>query len=317
MHLNYRPIFGLVIVILLTSLPPECYISAQTVPVSQLTTMQTAEPLGKGGSTTSIGFYQHTVDRVRPENIQNVVIGGFEKSHYVSLEVEAYLLPVQFTYGLSDRLDLNLGATVAIGDVHKIVHNFYDTVDLEFASDRFYDQPVYDGMIGLKYNLKPERNDGFPSISIGGNFFSGFTADDRLNSDDEFLDHSPIDGYPYAAMNAYCVGTQKFRKFFKFHAGAGVYLSSKSLRTTDTFPLTWQLGGEIAIADNMWFVADYTNVIHQVGIHISNIVGLAFRFQPSSSLAVQIGLNNQPGFHFNLTLGGKKVKEVEGNQLLF
>ena len=313
MHLNFRHIFGLVIIILLAS----SRIFAQTVPVSQLTTIQTAEPIGKGGSVTSIGFFQHSVERVRPDPIQNVDIGGFEKSHYVSLEVETYLLPVRFTYGLSDKLDLNLGATVSIGDVHKIVHNFYDTVDPELASDRVYDQPVYDGMIGLKYNLIPERNDGFPSLSIGGNFFSGFTADDRLNSDREFLDHSPIDGYPYAAMNAYCVGTQRFRKYFKFHAGAGVYLSSKSVRTTDSFPLTWQLGGEIAISDSMWFTADYSNIIHHAGIHISNIIGLAFRYQTSKSLAFQIGLNNQPGFHFSLTLGGEKAQEVEGNKLLF
>lgn len=317
MHLNFRLLFGLVIFILLASSPPKCYFSAQTVPVSQLTTIRTAEPIGKGGSVTSIGFFQHSVERVRPDPIQDVEIGGFEKSHYVSLEVETYLLPVRFTYGLSDQLDLNLGATVSIGDVHKIVHNFYDTVNPELASDRVYDQPVYDGMIGLKYNLKPERNDGFPSISVGGNFFSGFTADDRLNSDREFLDHSPIDGYPYAAMKAYCVGTQRFRKYFKFHAGAGVYLSSKSLRTTDAFPLTYQLGGEIAISDNMWFTADYSNIIHHAGIHISNIIGLAFRYQTPNSLAFQIGLNNQPGFHFSLTLGGEKAQEVEGNKLLF
>ena len=312
MNLNFRLVFGLVAVVLLANSP----IFAQSVPVSQLTTIQTAEPIGKGGSITSIGFFQHS-EKVRPNFIQNFKIGGFERSHYVSLEVETYLLPVRFTYGLSEQLDLNLGATLSIGDVHKVVHNFYNTQDTRLNSDRVYDQPIYDGMIGLKYNLKPERNDGFPSISVGGNFFSGFTADDRLNSDKEFLDQSPIDGYPYAAMNAYCVGTQRFRKYFKFHAGAGVYLSSKSLRTTDSFTLNWQLGGEIAISDNMWFAADYANVIHHVGIRISNIIGLVFRYQISNSSAFQIGLNNQPGFHFSLTLGGEKAQEVEGNRLLF
>ena len=314
MHLSFRLLFGLVIVILLASSP----IFAQTAPVSQLTTIQTAEPIGKGGSITSFGFFQYSVDKVRPDAIQKVEIGGFEKSHYISLEVETYLLPVRFTYGLGEQLDLNLGATVSIGDIHKVVHDFYNTGDIELSSDRFYKQPIYDGMIGLKYNLKPERNDGFPSISVGGNFFSGFTPDDRLiNSDKEFLDHTPIDGYPYAAMNAYCVGTQKLRKYFKAHAGIGLYLSSKSLRTTDSFSLNWQLGGEIAISDNIWLAADYANVIHHAGIHISNIAGLAFRYETSNSLAFQIGLNNQPGFHFSLTLGGEKAQEVEGNKLLF
>ena len=76
MHLSFRLLFGLVIVILLASSPPKCYFSAQTVPVSQLTTMQTAEPIGKGGSNTSIGFFQYSTPRVRPDPIQDVVIGG-------------------------------------------------------------------------------------------------------------------------------------------------------------------------------------------------------------------------------------------------
>lgn len=313
MYLNFRLVLRLIILSLLPILP----VFAQSVPVSQLTTIQTAEPIGKGGSITSFSFFQYTTNRVNPDQRQSVDIGGFEEMRRVSLEINTYLLPIRFTYGLSEQLDLNLGATVSIGDVHKVVHNFYDTEDIELVSDRVYDQPVYDGMIGLKYNLKPERNDGFPSISVGGDFYSGFSADDRLNSDKEFLDQSPIDGYPYVGLNAYCVGTQKLRKYFKVHAGVGIYLSSKSLRTTDSFSLNWQLGGEIAISDNMWLAADYANVIHHAGIHISNIAGLAFRYETSNSLAFQIGLNNQPGFHFSLTLGGEKAQEVEGNKLLF
>ena len=313
MYQFYRLVFGILFIFLLVNSPT----FAQSVPVSQLTTIETAEPIGKGGSITAFSFFQYTTNRVNPDQKQGVEIGGFEEMRYISLEIDTYLLPVRFTYGLSEQLDLNLGATVSIGDVHKVVHNFYDTQDTELVSDRVYDQPVYDGMIGLKYNLKPERNDGFPSISVGGNFYSGFSADDRLNSDNEFLDQSPIDGYPYVGMNAYCVGTQRLRKYFKVHAGIGVYLSSKSLRTTDSFALNWQLGGEIAIADNMWFAADYANVIHHAGIHISNTAGLAFRYQTSNSLAFQIGLSNQPGFYFSLTLGGEKAQEVEGNKLLF
>ena len=38
----------------------------------------------------------------------------------------------------------------------------------------------------------------------------GFTADDRLNSDNEFLDHSPADGFPFMGVNTYLVGTQRF-----------------------------------------------------------------------------------------------------------
>ena len=120
-------------------------------------------------------------------------------------------------------------------------------------------------MIGLKYNIKPERNDNFPSISVGGDTQFGFTADDRLNSDDEFLDHSPADGFPFVGVNTYLVGTQRFGSLFKVHAGVGVFLTSKSLKTTDFFTLNWQVGGEVAVSDNLWLVADFSRELPYAG----------------------------------------------------
>ncbi len=290
---------------------------AQTPSVSQLTTIQTAEPIGKGGSVTSFGLFQHSKNEILPEHSQNVVIGGFEESHRVTLEIETFVIPVRFTYGLSEQLDLQLGATLSTGGVHKVVEDFYNTGDPELNSKRVYDQPLYEGLIGIKYNIKPEENDGFPSISVGGDVYSGFTTDDRLNSDNDFIDKSPIDGFPFVGVNTYVVGTQRFGRYFKVHAGAGIFLSSKALKTTDFFTLNWQAGGEIAVSDNMWLAGDFSREVQYAGVNFSSILGLAFRYEVSNTLAFQIGLNNLPGFHFSLTLGGEKAQQMDGNKLLF
>lgn len=290
---------------------------AQTAPVSQLTTIQTAEPLGKGGSMTTFGLFQYAKKTLEPEEQQTVFIGGFERQAHTTLEIETFFIPVRFTYGLGNQVDLHLGATLSVGNVHKVVEGFYDTDEFEANLNRAYDQPLYEGLIGLKYNLKPEKNDGLPSLSIGAEFTSGFTADDRLNTSEEFLDPDPIDGYPFAGVNTYFVATQRVGAFIKVHGGAGVVLSSKSVRTTDSFGFSYFGGGEIAVADNMWFAADYSRELLYSGVSLSNIMGLAFRYEVSSTLAFQIGINNLPGFQFNLTLGGDTSKEMGGNQLLF
>ena len=313
MHFNKHITIGIILVFIGISSP----ILAQTLSTSQLTTIQTADTIGKGGSVTSFGLFQHSKNELLPEHSQNVVIGGFEESHRVTLEIETFVIPVRFTYGLSEQLDLQLGATLSTGGVHKVVHDFYNTGDPELNSKRVYDQPLYEGLFGLKYNLKPEKNDGFPSISVGGDVYSGFTADDRLNSDNDFLDNSPIDGFPFVGINTYFVGTQRFGKYFKVHAGAGIFLSSKALKTTDFFTLNWQAGGEIAVSDNMWLAADFSREVQYAGVNFSSILGLAFRYEVSNTLAFQIGINNLPGFQFSLTLGGEKAQEMEGNKLLF
>ena len=227
---------------------------AQLPPISHLSTIQTAEPGGKGGSSTTFGLFQYSKVDLLPDLSQKVDIGGFEESHRVTFQIETFLVPVRFSYGLSDEPDLVLGGTFSTGGVRKIVYDFYNTAT-ETSDDpniKGLDQPLFDGVIGLKYNIKPDRNDNFPSISVGGDAQFGFTADDRLNSDKEFLDHSPADGFPFLGINTYLVGTQRFGSLFKLHAGVGVFLTSKALKTTDFFTLNWQVGGEIAVSDNMW-----------------------------------------------------------------
>lgn len=295
--------------------------SAQLPTVSQLNTIQTAEPLGKGGSSTTFGLLQYAKVDLLPDLSQRVDIGGFEESHRVTFEIETFLVPVRFAYGLNDELDLILGGTFSTGGVRKVVYDFYNTAT-ENNTDpnvnrRIYEQPLFDGIIGLKYNIKPDRNDNLPSISVGGDVQFGFTADDRLNSDNEFLDHSPADGFPFMGVNTYLVGTQRFGDLFKVHAGVGVFLTSKSLKTTDFFTLNWQVGTEVAVSDNMWFVADFSRELPYAGVHVTNLIGLTLRYEISNTLAFQLGFNSRPGFLFNLTFGGEETQALEGENLLF
>ena len=315
----FRIIFTLLLFIGTAATP----LSAQLPAISHLSTIQTAEPMGKGGYSTSFGILQYSKVDLLPDLKQKVDIGGFEESHRVTLEIETFLVPVRFTYGLSDELDLLLGGTFSTGGagVRKVIHDFYNTAT-ETADDpnvnrRVYDQPLFDGVIGLKYNIKPDRNDNLPSISIGGDAQFGFTADDRLNSDNEFLDHSPADGFPFLGINTYLVGSQRIGSLFKVHAGVGIFLTSKALKTTDFFTLNWQVGGEIAVSDNMWLVADFSRELPYAGVHVTNLIGFAFRYEISNTLAFQLGFNSQPGFLFNLTFGGEKAQSIDEGNLLF
>lgn len=289
---------------------------AQGPPVTQLGVMQTADTLGKGGYTTSVGMFQ--IDRkqldVTPKQPQRVVIGNFEGLHNVEFEVNTFLIPAQLTYGIGERLDLLLGATFSTGGARKIVPDFYrlgDTYDADESIDRtqdrrVYDQSIFDLVVGLKHNIKPDQQDGLPGISIGGDVQVGFTADDQLNADKEFADASPADSFPFMGINTYLVGTQRFGQFMRVHAGVGSYLSSKSLKSTDSFQLLWQLGTEFAFSNNFWLVADFSRRRALSGITINDLIGIGFRYKLSDTAAFNIGFVNEPGFQFYLTVGGDK-----------
>lgn len=304
---------------------------AQSPPVTQLGVMQTADTLGKGGYTTSVGMFQ--IDRkkldVTPKQPQRVVIGNFEGLHNVELEVNTFLIPARLTYGIGERLDLLLGATFSTGGARKIVPDFYrigDTYDAEESIDatqdrRVYEQSIFDLVVGLKHNIKPDQQDGFPGISIGGDVQVGFTADDQLNTDKEFVDASPADSFPFMGINTYLVGTQRFGQFMRVHAGVGSYLSSKSLKSSDSFQLIWQLGAEFAFSNNFWLVTDFSRRRAFSGIAINALISIGFRYKLSDTAAFNIGYVTEPGFQFYLTVGGGKggtvVPEGDGDDLLF
>lgn len=303
---------------------------AQSPPVTQLGVMQTADTLGKGGYTTSMGMFQ--VDRRKldtaPKQPQRVVIDNFEGLHNVELDVNTFLIPTRLTYGIGERLDLLLGVTFSTGGARKIVPDFYrigDTYDTERSLDatqdrRVYEQSIFDLIVGLKHNIKPDLQDGLPGISIGGDVQVGFTADDQLNSDKEFVDASPADGFPFMGVNTYLVGTQRFGQFMRIHAGIGSYLSSKSLKTSDSFLLIWQLGAEFAFTDSFWLVADFSRSRAFSGITINDLISIGFRYKLSDTAAFNIGYVTEPGFQFYLTVGGDEgvVGPGEGgDDLLF
>lgn len=304
---------------------------AQSPPVTQLGVMETADTLGKGGYTTSFGMYQ--VDRkqldITPEQPQRVVIGNFEGLHNVEFDVNTFLIPARLTYGIGERLDLLLGATFSTGGTRKIVPDFYrigDAYDADRPLDatedrRVYEQSIFDAVVGLKHNIKPDLQDGLPSISIGGDVQIGFTADDQLNADKEFVDVSPADSFPFMGVNTYLVGTQRFGQFMRIHAGIGSYLSSKSLKTTDSFLLIWQLGAEFAFSDNFWLVGDFSRRRAFSGIALNDLISIGFRYKLSDTAAFNIGYVTEPGFQFYLTVGGGRegvsVPEEGGDDLLF
>ena len=305
---------------------------AQSPPVTQLSVMQTADTLGKGGYTTSVGMFQ--VDRKKldttPKQPQRVVIGNFEGLHNVEFEVNTFLIPARLTYGIGERLDLVLGATFSTGGTRKIVPDFYrigDTYDVEESIDatqdrRVYEQSIFDLVVGLKHNIKPDRQDGLPGISIGGDVQVGFTSDDQLNAEKEFVNASPADSFPFMGVNTYLVVTQRFGQFMRVHAGIGSYLSSKSLKSTDSFQLIWQLGAEFAFSDNFWLVTDFSRRRALSGIVINDLISIGFRYKLSDTAAFNIGYVTEPGFQFYLTVGGVKdggivVPEEGGDDLLF
>ena len=221
----------------------------------------------------------------------------FEGLHNVEFEVNTFLIPAQLTYGIGERLDLLLGATFSTGGTRKIVPDFYqigDTYDAEQSLDptqdrRVYEQSIFDLVVGLKHNIKPDQQDGFPGISIGGDVQVGFTADDQLNSDKEFVDASPADSFPFMGVNTYLVGTQRFGQFMRVHAGIGSYLSSKSLKSSDSFQLLWQLGAEFAFSNNFWLVTDFSRKRAFSGIAINDLISIGFRYKLSDTAAFNIG----------------------------
>lgn len=304
---------------------------AQNSPVTQLGVMQTADTLGKGGYTTSVGMFQVSRRKLdeTPKQPQRVIIGNFEGLHNVELDVNTFLIPAQLTFGIGERLDLLLGATFSTGGAQKVIPDFYrigDTYDTEESLDptqdrRVYEQSIFDLIVGLKHNIKPDQQDGLPGISIGGDVQVGFTADDQLNSEKEFVDASPADGFPFMGINTYLVGTQRFGQLMRVHAGVGSHLSSKSLKSTDSFQLLWQLGAEFAFTDKFWLVGDFTRKRVFSGITLSDLISIGFRYQLSETAAFNIGYVTEPGFQFHLTVGGDKggaAAPAEGEEdLLF
>ena len=294
---------------------------------SQLGVMQTAETIGKGGYMTTLGLFQYEKQPIAPEQTQRVVLGNFERFHLVEFEMETFLVPIRFAYGLGEHLDMILGATFTTGGVRKVIPDFYrfreDPPNEELALDskkdrRVYDQSLFDLIVGLKHNLTPDVSDRLPSISVGGEMQLGFTADNNLNANAEFIDHTPADGFPFIGINTYFVSSYELEDIFRVHGALGMYLSSKSLKATDSFSLNWQVGGELSVSDELWVVGDFTRKHPILGLTLDNLISLGLRYEISDTAAFHLGYITEPGFQFYLTVGGNRKSGPEtGDDMLF
>ena len=293
---------------------------SQSPPAPQLAIIQTADTLGKGGYTTTFGLFQFQKGRLKAEN-QSVEIGNFAEAHDVELEVETFLMPIRFIYGIGDYLDLVLGGTFSTGGVRKIISDYYNTGD-SMRDQRVYDQALFDTTIGLKYGIKPDDRDGLPKIAIGGDVQIGFSADNKLNSTDDFLDHTPADSFPFVGVNTYFIGSHRIADLVQGHAGVGIYLSTKSLKTSDSFLLNWQVGGEALLSDDLWLVADFSREFPLAGMTISNLISVGMRYELSNGATFHFGYVSEPGFQFSLSVGRAKdgiiaPRAPGGDDLLF
>ena len=295
---------------------------SQSNSATHLGIMPTAETLGKGGYSTSIGMFKY--EALESNQNQKVVIGNFfVEKHDVEYHANAELLPVKLIYGVSEYLDFYLGGTYGMGDSYKAISDYYETGD---ESGRIYSQFLFDGTMGLKYKIKPDFNDGLPALSVGGEIQTGYTADDTMTSDGNFVDETPMDSFPFVGMGTYLVASQNLQ-MVKLHAAVGMLVSSKSPRVTDSFKLSVQGGSELMLAENLSLIADFTTVRLYSGVDFKNLLSVGFRYNLSERTAFSVSFataNSKPGFQFNLFVGGEKERPLApetpktgGEELLF
>ncbi len=281
----------------------ECGV-CRSAATSQLATIQTADTIGKHGHTTTFGLFQLQKGRIKAKD-QSVDIGNFTETHQVELEIETFLIPIRFIFGIGDDLDLSLGATFTTGGVRKIISDYYKTGDVT-RNQRVYNQALFDTTVGLKYGIKPDDRNGLPKIAVGGDVQIGFSADNQLNSMGDFLDHSPANSFPFVGVNTYFVGTHKISNLVKGHAGVGTYLSSKSLKINDSFLFYWQLGGEALLTDELWIIADFSRKFPLAGMTLSDQISIGMRYELSNGATFHFGYISEPGFQFSISVNGEK-----------
>ncbi|HIA67889.1 TPA: hypothetical protein EYN98_17935 [Candidatus Poribacteria bacterium] len=265
---------------------------AQPFP-TELGAMQTAHTLGKGGYITSIGVTQYEKENIS-ETKQDVIIGNFEELRILELLANVKLIPIRLTYGIGDHLDLILGGTLASGEAKKIVRDFYNTGDMH-RDRRAYNQPVFETIIGMKYNIKPDVGDGLPTISVGGEFQTGFTIDHTI--DKKFSDTSPADGASFLGVIPYMAITQPVMPDFHMHAVIGSHFFSN-------LNFFWQIGGELELNEKIWVLGNYSNRIITNGIEIKRPTGFGLRYNLSDQASLSVNFTTAPGIQFNLMLGG-------------
>lgn len=266
---------------------------ARGMPAANLNLIPTAETLGEGGYSLSVGMFPYDVDDSRSMDID---IGGFFKEkHNVRLESDIWLIPSRITYGISDRLDFTFGGTYRVGDTDKTVSDYYEMGNN--ISERVYPQVVLEGLMGVKYRVQ-QASGRLPAAAIGGEIQMGYTVDD------EFVDDTLENSFPFVAMQVYISASYDF-EIINVHGGLGMFLSSESVRLSRKFELPMQAGVEIPF-NGFAAVADITSFKAFSGVGRNDILsaGLRYDFSPRTTLNVSVA--TMRGLLVRLTVGGEK-----------
>jgi hypothetical protein len=268
---------------------------ARGMPPVNLNLIPTAETLGSGGYSLSVGMFPHD-ETQKTVNPMDVDVGGFFKEkHEVAIDSDIWLIPTRITYGISDRLDFTFGGTYGMGDTDKIIFDYYEIGDND--KERVYSQVVLDGLMGAKYKIQ-EASPKLPALAVGGEVQMGYTVDD------EFVDDTPGDSFPFLAMQIYMSASYDF-EIANVHGGLGMFVSSKSIESSKRFDVPVQLGAEIPF-DGFAALLDITLFNAFSGIGFDNVVSAGLRYNISSRASINATVASAGGFMVRLTVGGKK-----------
>lgn len=289
-----RNLFLIIILILVSISSSSGGLEARGMFPVNLNMIPTAETLGKGGYSLSTGMFQYSIDTktVLPMDID---IGGFFKEqHDVKLKSDIWLIPSRISYGITEKLDITFGGTYSAGDTEKSITNYYEIGD---EKQRVYPQFVLDGVLGMKYNIQKSGNK-VPAMGFGGEVQMGYTVDDQ------FVDETLEDSFPFVGMLLYLVGSYDF-EIINVHGGLGMYLSSKSIQSNKKFDVPLQVGVEVPF-DGFAAVIDLSLFKPFSGIGFETLVSGGIRYDFSPSASFNAGVASVGGFIISLTFGGKK-----------
>ncbi len=268
---------------------------ASGISAVELNLIPTAETVGKGGYSLSVGTFSYDLKK-RTSEAMEIDAGRFLKEkHDVELQSDIWLTPVRITYGISERFDLTFGAIYSAGDTDKSVSDYYETGDASMR--RTYPQLVLAGVLGMRYIVQ-EAIAGLPALAVGGEVEAGYTVDDEL------VDETPRDSFPFVATQVYISASYDF-EIASVHGGAGVFLSSKSIESDDKFDLPLQAGLEIPF-DGFTAIVDVALFRAFSGIALENIVSAGLRYNISPRSTINVGVTSARGFLASLTVGGRK-----------
>ncbi len=270
--------------------------AARGTPAVNLNLVPTANTLGRGGFSLSVGMFPYDMEK-SPSDPMDVDIGGFfQEKHLVKLQSDIWLLPSRITFGISDRLDFTFGGTYSAGEPKKIITDYYEIGD---DRDRVYTQTVLDGVLGMKYSVQ-EKSDKLPALAFGGEVQMGYTVDNEL------VDDTPGNSFPFVGTLLYLSASYDF-EMINVHGGLGMFLSSESVQSDKRFDVPIQLGVEIPF-NGLAAVVDIVTFRAFSGVGVENIISGGLRYDISPRATLNASVVSAGGFLVRFTVGGKKTE---------